>query len=335
MTTTDIAAEPRTIRAALHLARRVITAPTAGPLFALLLAMAFFSLKSDRFLQAQNLSLVLQQVMVVGVLAIGQTLVILTAGIDLSVGTVMAFGQIVMTKLAVESGMPALPALLLGILTCVGFGLLNGALVTQVRLPAFIVTLGTLNIAFALTHVYSNDESYSGLPSLLLFFGRTFTIGGTDFTYGVVVMFGLFAIAWFALTQTSWGRHVYAVGDNREAARLTGIKTDRVLLGVYTIAGLTYGIAAMLLVARTEVGDPNAGQTTENLDSITAVVLGGTSLFGGRGSVIGTLIGAVIVGVFRNGLTLIGVEVVYPYLVTGILVILAVSVDQLTHRRRQ
>jgi fructose transport system permease protein len=127
---------------------------------------------------------------------------------------------------------------------------------------------------------------------------------------------------------------VYAVGDDREAARLTGINTNRILMSVYMLAGLTSGLAAMLLVGRTEVGDPNAGQTTENLDSITAVVLGGTSLFGGRGTIIGTLIGAVIVGIFRNGLTLIGVQVIYQYLVTGMLVILAVSVDQLTHRRR-
>ena len=315
--------------------RRVLTAPAVGPLLALIATMVFFSLKTDRFLQAQNLSLVLQQVMVVGVLAIGQTLVILTAGIDLSVGTVMAFGQIVMTKLAVVSGVPAVPAILIGIATCVGFGMLNGALVTVVRLPAFIVTLGTLNIAFALTHIVSNDMTFSPLPSAMLFFGRTFTIAGADFTYGVVLMLLLYALAWFALSQTAWGRHVYAVGDNRAAARLTGIKTDRVLFGVYTLAGLTSGIAAMLLAARTELGDPNAGQTTENLDSITAVVLGGTSLFGGRGTVIGTLIGAMIVGVFRNGLTLIGVQVIYQYLVTGILVILAVSVDQLTHRRER
>jgi fructose transport system permease protein len=312
----------------------MLRAPTVGPFFALLLAMAFFSVKSDRFLDAQNLSLVLQQVMVVGVLAIGQTLVILTAGIDLSVGTVMALGQVVMTKLAVENGMSPLLAIAFGLLTCVAFGVLNGSLVTRVRLPAFIVTLGTLNIAFALTHIVSNDLTFSSLPSALLFFGRTFTIGNANFTYGVVFMLVLYAVAWFALTQTAWGRHVYAVGDNPEAARLTGINTNRVLLSVYTLAGLTSGVAALLLVARTELGDPNAGQTTENLDSITAVVLGGTSLFGGRGSIIGTLIGAVIVGVFRNGLTLIGVEVIYQYLVTGILVILAVSVDQLTHRRR-
>lgn len=314
--------------------RRVLGAPTVGPLLALLLAMAFFSYKSENFLQGQNLSLVLQQVMVVGVLAIGQTFVILTAGIDLSCGTVMALGQIVMTKLAVAEGVDPLLAIALGIGASVAFGLLNGVFVAGVRLPAFIVTLGTLNIAFALTHVYSNDETYSELPSELLFFGRIFTIGGTDVTYGVPAMFVLFGVAWYSLTQTTWGRHVFAVGDNIEAARLMGIKTRRVLLSVYLVAGLTYGIAAMLLVARTELGDPNAGQTTENLDAITAVVLGGTSLFGGRGTVIGTLIGAIVVGVFRNGLTLIGVEVVWQYFVTGILVILAVSVDQLTHRTR-
>jgi fructose transport system permease protein len=314
--------------------RRVIAAPTVGPLLALVLTMVFFSLKSDRFFQAQNFSLVLQQILVVGVLAIGQTLVILTAGIDLAVGTVMALGQIIMTKLAVANGVPALPALLIGILTCVGFGVLHGGLVTGVRLPPFIVTLGTLNIAFALTHTISSDLTFTGLPKLDLFFGRTFTISGTDFTYGIVLMLVLYAVTWYGLNQTAWGRHVYAVGDNREAARLTGINTDRVLLSVYTLAGLTYGIAAWLLIGRTEVGDPNAGQTTENLDSITAVVLGGTSLFGGRGTIIGTLIGALIVGVFRNGLTLIGVQVIYQYLVTGILVILAVSVDQLAHRRR-
>jgi fructose transport system permease protein len=335
VTTDTVSAETNERASPALVVRRALAAPAVGPLLALALTMVFFSLKSDRFLQAQNLSLVLQQVMVVGVLAIGQTLVILTAGIDLSVGTVMAFGQIVMTKLAVANGVPAIPALLVGILTCVGFGMLNGGLVTMVRLPAFIVTLGTLNIAFALTHIVSNDLTFSPLPSELLFFGRTFTVAGADFTYGVVLMLALYAIMWFVLGQTSWGRHVYAVGDNREAARLTGINTQRLLFSVYTMAGLMYGIAAMLLVSRTELGDPNAGQTTENLDSITAVVLGGTSLFGGRGTVIGTLIGATIVGVFRNGLTLIGVQVIYQYLVTGILVILAVSVDQLTHRRRQ
>jgi fructose transport system permease protein len=336
VTTTGLTSPARAgaLWATLRLVRRVLAAPTVGPLLALIATMAFFSLKSDNFLQAQNLSLVLQQVMVVGVLAIGQTLIILTAGIDLSCGTVMAFGQIVMTKLAVANGVDPYLAIVLGILACTAFGMLNGGLVSIVRLPAFIVTLGTLNVAYALTHIYSNDETYFPLPSPLLFFGRTFEVAGAEVTYGVILMLVLYALGWFALSQTAWGRHVYAVGDEQEAARLTGINTGRVLFSVYTVAGVTYGIAGLLLVSRTELGDPLAGQSTENLDAITAVVLGGTSLFGGRGAIIGTLIGAVIVGVFRNGLTLIGVEVIYQYLVTGILVILAVSVDQLAHRRR-
>ena len=318
---------------ALRGARSAAGLPAVGPLVALALAMVFFSLKSDRFLQGPNLSLVLQQVVEVGVLAIGQTLIILTAGIDLSCGAVMALGMIVMTKLAVVSGVPAIPAILLGIAACAAFGLLNGVLVTKIRLPAFIVTLGTLNIALALVHIYSNEETIANPPSAMTFFGRTFSIGGTDFTYGVVLMIALYALAWFALTQTGWGSHVYAVGNNPEATRLSGIRTDRLLISVYVAAGVIYGIAALLLVARTQVGDPNAGQT-DNLDSITAVVLGGTSLFGGRGIVVGTLIGALIVGVFRNGLVLIGVSSVYQILITGILVILAVSIDQLSHRRR-
>jgi fructose transport system permease protein len=306
----------------------------AGPLGALALAMIFFSTQSDQFLQGPNLSLILQQVVEVGVLAIGQTLIILTAGIDLSCGAVMAFGMIVMTKLAVHSGVPALLAIFLGILACAAFGLVNGLFVTKIRLPAFIVTLGTFNIAMALVHIYSNEETIPNPPSAMTFFGQTFSVGGTEITYAVVLMLALYAFVWFVLTQTKWGNHIYAVGNNPEATRLSGIRTDRLLISVYVVAGAIYGLAALLLIARTQVGDPNAGQT-DNLDSITAVVLGGTSLFGGRGNVIGTLLGALIVGVFRNGLVLMGVSSVYQILVTGILVILAVSVDQLTHRKER
>src|SRR5437588_1535340 len=165
------------------------------------------------------------------------------------------------------------------------------------------------------------------MPSL----GATFRVGGTAIVYGVVLMLMLYGLAWYVLRETAAGRHVYAVGNNSEAARLTGIATGRVLLGVYVVAGVLYGIAALLSVARTGVGDPNAGQT-DNLDAITAVVLGGTSLVGGRGAVLGTLIGALIVGIFRNGLQLMGVASIYQTLITGILVILAVTVDKLSRR---
>jgi fructose transport system permease protein len=302
-----------------------------GPLVALLAACVFFAAQSPRFLTGDNLSLVLQQVMVVGVIAIGQTLVILTAGIDLSCGMVMALGGIVMSKMAAEHGFPAAAAIAIGIGVATLVGLANGLLVTAFRLPPFIVTLGTLNIAFAATQLYSDAQTVTNLAPGMVALGATFHVGRTEFVYGVPLMLVLYGIAWFALRETAGGRHVYAVGDNAEAARLAGIATNRVLLGVYTLAGLLYGIAALLLVARTGVGDPQAGQT-ENLESITAVVLGGTSLFGGRGAVLGSLVGALIIGVFRNGLTLMGVSSVYQVLVTGVLVILAVAADRLSHR---
>jgi fructose transport system permease protein len=313
---------------------RVVALSNLGPLLALAAAVIFFTAQSDRFLTGQNLSLVVQQVMVVGTLAIGQTLVILTAGIDLSNGAVMALGTIVMTKLAVAAGVNPYVAIALGIGVCAAFGFVNGSLVTRLGLPPFIVTLGTLNIAFALTYIYSNQQTVSNLPTALTYFGNTLPVAGTDVTYGSLLMVVMFAITWVVLRHTAAGRHVYAVGNNPEAARLSGIRTQRVLLVVYTIAGVIYGIAGLLLVARTGVGDPNAGQTG-NLDSITAVVLGGTSLFGGRGGVVGTLIGALIVGVFRNGLTLMGVPSIYQVLITGILVILAVAADRLSQMRKR
>ncbi|WP_028059980.1 ABC transporter permease [Candidatus Solirubrobacter pratensis] len=306
----------------------------AGPLLALAIAIAFFSIKSDRFLSGANLSLIAQQVMVVGTLAIGQTLIILTAGIDLSCGAVMALSSIFMTKLAVDGGVAPLLAIAIGLLVATGFGVLNGGLVTRLQLPPFIVTLGTLNIAFALTHIYSKDQTISNVPSAITWMGTTFDVGNTAVAYGSVLMLVLFAVVFFILRQTAGGRHVYAIGDNAEAARLTGIHTNRVLLAVYASAGLLYGIAALLLIGYTNVGDPQAGQT-DNLDSITAVVIGGTSLFGGRGSVVGTLIGALIVGVIRNGLQLIGVASIYQVLITGVLVIVAVAVDQLARRRQR
>jgi fructose transport system permease protein len=299
----------------------------------LLLACGFFAAQADRFAAGQNLSLILQQIVVVGVIAIGQTLVVLTAGIDLSCGMVMALGSIVMTKAAVEHGATSAVAVACGLLVTMGFGFLNGALITFLRLPPFIVTLGTLNIAFAITQIYSNSQTISGLPEGLVVLGETFHAGGTSITYGTIVMLGLYVLAWLALRDTAPGRHVYAIGNNLEAARLMGIPTRRLTLAVYTAAGLTYGIAAVLAVARTGVGDPQAGQT-ENLESITAVVLGGTSLFGGRGLILGSLVGALIIGVFRNGLTLMGVASVYQILITGILVILAVATDQLSRRQR-
>lgn len=304
--------------------------PILGPVAALLLACVFFATQTDRFLSGANFSLILQQVMVVGTLAIGQTLVILTGGIDLSNGMIMALSSVLMTGLAANSGLNPFLAILVGLAVCVAFGLLNGWLTTAIGLPSFIVTLGTFNIAYALVRIYTT-ATVTGVPDSMLFFGETFGIGSTRISYGSILMLALFVVAGFVLSSTRAGRAVYAVGDNPEAARLAGLRTNRVLLGVYAVAALSYGIAGLLLVGRTGVGDPQAGQTG-NLDSITAVVLGGTSLLGGRGQIMGTLVGALIVGVFRNGLQLMGVGSIYQVLITGILVILAVSVDYLSHR---
>ena len=296
---------------------------TLGPGLALLAACALFASQTDRFLSADNLSLILQQVMVVGVIAIGQTLVILTGGIDLSCGMVMALGGIVMAKLALTPGLPPLLAILAGLAVTLTFGLINGLLITRVRLPSFIVTLGTMNITFALTQLASGSQTLTDLPPLMTALGNTAAIGGAQLSLGAVLMLLLYGLTHFLLRETAAGRHIHALGSNAEAARLLGIATSRLLLAVYALAGLTYGIAALLSLARTGVSDPNAGQT-ENLDAITAVVLGGASLFGGRGVVLGTL-----VGVLRNGLTLMGLPSVYQVLVTGILVIVAVAIDQL------
>jgi fructose transport system permease protein len=312
-------------------AQSVIPWGQLGPFIALLIACVFFSVSTEQFLSGQNLSLVLQQIMVVGVIAIGQTLIILTAGIDLSCGMVMALGSIVMTKFAVELGLPTPLAILAGVGVTALFGLINGLLVTRIKLPPFIVTLGTLNIAFAITQLYSKSQTVTGLPESMIWLGETFNLMGTQVAHGTVLMFVLYIGFWLWLRDTGAGRHVYAVGNNPEATRLVGIATDRVLLQVYVVAGILYGVAALLAVSRTGVGDPNAGKT-ENLDAITAVVLGGTSLFGGRGLILGSLVGAIVIGVLNNGLTLLGVDSVYQVLITGILVILAVTVDQLSRK---
>lgn len=302
---------------------------TLGPALVLLLAVALFAATTDRFLEPSNLSLIVQQVMVVGTLGIAQTLVILTAGIDLSVGAIMVLSSIVMAKLSAESGVPGLLALLIGFGVGTACGLLNGLLVTRLRLPPFIVTLGTLNVFFALNLWYSESATIRGadMSDLLLWTGNTVDLGDTRITYGSLLMLALYGVAAYALASTAWGRHVYSTGDDPEAARLSGVRTTRVLLSVYVLAGLICAIAGWFLIGRIASASPQAGGLS-NLDSITAVVIGGTSLFGGRGLVFGTLFGALIVGVLRNGLTLGGVDVLWQDFAVGILVIVAVAIDQ-------
>ncbi|MBT0772702.1 ABC transporter permease [Kineosporia sp. J2-2] len=303
--------------------------PTLGPLAVLLLAVIVFSIINTRFLNPENLGLVLQQVTVIALLGLGQTLIVLTAGIDLSAGAIAVFSSILMANLAYDAGFPGPLALLAGLAFGTAMGAVNGFLVTRVHLPPFIVTLGTLSVFFSLNSVVSGSETVRGtdMPAIMTWTGETIPIGSFHLTYGSIIMLLLFGVFFYLLGWTAWGKHVHASGDDAEAARLAGIRTDRVLLSVYTVAGAVYAIAAWVLMGRLASADPNVG-TEYNLDSITAVVLGGTSLFGGRGGVIGTLVGALIVGVFRNGLVLAGVQVVWQGFAVGLLVLLAVTIDQ-------
>lgn len=311
--------------------------PTAAPAIVLVGAILAFSLiAGDRFLHPFNLSLVLQQVTVIGTLAAAQTLIILTMGIDLSVGAIMVLSTVVMGRMAVDFGLPPAAAVALGLATGALCGAINGALVTKVRLPPFITTLGTWNIFFALNLWYSKSETIrsqdiEATAPLLQLGGTAFEFLGARLTLGAVMMLAVFALIWYALNWTAWGRHVYATGDDKEAAELAGIRTRRVLMSIYILAGLVCGLAAWLMIGRIGSVSPQVGFMS-NLDSITAVVIGGTSLFGGRGSIIGTLIGALIVGIFRNGLALAGVDVLWQEFTVGLLIIVAVAIDQWIRR---
>ena len=303
--------------------------PALSPLAVLIIAIIVFALINPRFLQPQALSILLQQVAIIAALAIGQTLIILTAGIDLSVGALTVFSMLIMASLASSGGLPGPLAILIGVLVGTLGGLLNGFLVTRINLPPFIVTLGTLSIFLAAGLLYSGGSNIQSdaMPDSLNWAGTVIQFGRFRITTGVVIVALMAIVVGFALSQTKWGRHVYAVGNDIEAARLVGIRVNRVLLSVYTVAGLLYGVTAWLQIGRAGSASPNA-LTEANLESITAVVIGGTSLFGGRGAIIGTIIGALIVYAFRLGLSLAGVDDQWRVFATGILVIVAVGIDQ-------
>jgi len=310
--------------------------PTLIPALVLLLSVVIFSLVADRFMTPGTLSTIMKQITVTGIVAIAQTLVILTAGIDLSVSAILVLSSLVMGKVSVELGMPTGLAITLGLAVGGAMGWLNGVLVTYIKLPPFIVTLGTLSIFSALKLWYSGSQSIrpsditANAPELLLF-GIRFEIGGAQITLGVIAMLILAMVVWFMLNKTAWGRHVHAIGDDPEAAMLSGIKVNRVLVSVYAFAGLICAFGGWVAVGRVGSISP-IGFEDVNLGSITAVVIGGTSLFGGRGSIIGSVLGAIIVGVFTTGLSLARVDDYWQEFAAGCLVISAVALDQWLRR---
>jgi fructose transport system permease protein len=311
--------------------------PAISPALVLILSgIVFTVIGKGRFQRPETLGIILQQTAVLAALAIGQTLIILTAGIDLAVGTAMLLTHLVIAKVAIDQGVPPVLALLLGAVVGISLGAFHGSLVTKIGLPPFIVTLGTFYIFNSIGLVYSKAQTLSkedlgGENSLLLWTGRQISFGAMKITTGVLMVLAMYIVFNFILANTAWGRHVYATGDDREAARLAGINVNRVLLSVYMVAGLIYAFGGWIQLGRSLSASSNAA-TDINLESITAVVIGGTSLFGGRGRLWGTLIGALIVTVFRIGLNLAGVNAFYQNFAIGSLILVAVTLDQWIRR---
>lgn len=316
-----------------HIQHGLHKTPAAIPLIVLMMSLAVFGLLlGSKFFSPFALTLILQQVAIVGIVGAAQTLVILTAGIDLSVGAIMILSSVVMGQFTFRYGIPVPLAILCGFGVGALCGLINGVLVALVRLPPFIVTLGMWQIVLASNFLYSANETIrsqdiDAQAPLLKFFGEKISVGSANFTYGVIAMVLLVFLLAYVLKHTAWGRHVYAVGDDPDAAQLAGVNVKRTLISVYVTAGLICALAGWALIGRIGSVSPTAGQFA-NIESITAVVIGGISLFGGRGSVMGMLFGALIVGVFSLGLRLVGTDAQWTYLLIGVLIICAVAIDQ-------
>jgi fructose transport system permease protein len=304
-----------------------------APFVVLVFAIAAFGLLlGPRFVSPFSLSLLLQQVAIVGVVGAAQTLVVLTAGIDLSVGATMVLCSVVMGQFSFRYGIPVPIAILCGFAVGAAIGYLNGVLVARVKLPPFIVTLGMWQVVLATNFLFSRNETIrsqdvEAAAPLLQLFGWPIRVAGAALTLGTVAMVALVVGLNYVLNQTAWGRHVLAVGDDPAAAELAGVDVRRTLISVYVIAGVICALAGWILIGRIGSVSPTSGQLA-NIESITAVVIGGISLFGGRGSILGMLCGALTVAVLGLGLRVAGTDPQWTYLLIGVLMIAAVAIDQ-------
>lgn len=309
--------------------------PALVPLIVLIAALAVFGLVlGSKFFSPFALTLILQQVQIVGVLAAAQTLIILTAGIDLSVGAIAVLCTVVMGKLTFSYGVPPAISVAAGLACGTFIGAINGWLVSRVKLPPFIVTLGMWQVVLAANYLYSANETIRSQDieanaAFLQFLGKKIVIAGATFPYGVILMILLVMVLSYCLRSTAWGRHVYAVGDDPEAAELAGVDVHKTLMSVYMLVGFICALAGWVMIGRFGSVSPSATTgVIGNIQSITAVVIGGVSLFGGRGSIAGALFGALIVGVFELGLRMAGANPQWTFLLIGALIIGAVAVDQ-------
>jgi ribose transport system permease protein len=292
----------------------------------LLVLCVAMSLLSPFFLSVSNILNIMLATATIGILAVGTTLVLTSGGLDLSVGSVLGLSGVAGAYACVTLGLPWPSAIIGALLAGALAGLANGILVTRLRIPAFIVTLGMMGIARGVALLIApNGGAIYGLPAPVVYLGQGRPFG---IPMPVIVLLVVALIAHFLLAYARFGRHTLAIGDNENAARATGISIDRMRLQLYTLSGLMAGIAGLVFMARVNAGDPTAGGTYE-LTAITAAIIGGTSLFGGKGSILGAIIGALIMGVLQNGLNLLAVRPFYQLIAIGCVLILAVYIDQL------
>ncbi len=300
-----------------------------GPLIGLIIMVIFLGFMSDAFFTLDNILNLLRQISVNALIAFGMTFVILTAGIDLSVGSLLALGS-ALTAGLLTSGMDPMLAVLLGLLIGLGLGAINGLIITKGKVAPFIATLATMTVYRGATLVYTDGMPVTGLSDSFAFemIGGGYVFG---IPFPVILMLAVFLILFFVLKKTVFGRQVYAVGGNEEVSVLSGIKADRVKIWVYSLTGMLSVLAGLILTSRLNSAQPTAGEMFE-LDAIAAVVIGGTSLMGGRGRITGTLIGALIIGVIDNGLNLMNVSSFYQQIVKGGVILLAVLLDRKSNK---
>ncbi|KWV89623.1 Ribose transport system permease protein RbsC [Pseudomonas fluorescens] len=313
-------------RLRLNLAR-LLRSPAFYPFVGLVVVTLVMILASDTFLTASNLSNIARQVSINAIIAVGMTCVILTGGIDLSVGPVMALSGTLTAGLMV-AGLPPGLAIGAGLLVGVAFGIGNGLFVAYLHMPPIIVTLATMGIARGFGLMYTDGYPISGLPEWFAFFGRASVFG---LQVPILIMLITYLAAYVLLQHTRIGRYIYAIGGNEEAVRLSGVRAARFKLLVYGISGFTAAIAGLVLTSRLMSGQPNAGVSFE-LDAIAAVVLGGASIAGGRGVIIGTLLGAMLLGVLNNGLNMLGVSPYVQSVIKGGIILLAIFISRQRHR---
>lgn len=296
-----------------------------GPLVALVVLVILVTIMNPSFLSSVNLLNLLRQVSVNALIAFGMTFVILTGGIDLSVGSTLALSGAFVAGL-ISSGMSPLLAMIAGLMVGAILGMINGLLIAKGNMASFIATLATMTIYRGLTLVYTNGNPITGIGDSFLFqfIGRGYLFG---IPFPIIIMLVSFALLFVLLHKTAFGKKTYAIGGNIKAAKLAGVNTDRVQMWIYTLSGLMASLSGIILTSRLNSAQPTAGQAFE-MDAIAAVVLGGTSLSGGKGRIFGTLVGALIIGTINNGLNLLGVSSFYQQIVKGIVIIIAVLLDR-------